>query len=113
MSGCLGLLHAHHQPTLPIELVSLPCTMQGQEMTLMNVVKCPHERVQSWPYYLLFLLPTETCSATSTPAPSPVEEAAALPTPSPASFGDLLSKAVSFELTGMSCHVFAVLLALF
>lgn len=72
-----------------VELDPLPCTMQQQEMTTTDVVECPSED-ESDPYQCYCFVP----AATACPTPAPV---------SPASFGVLLSKLVSFGVTSMLC----------
>ncbi len=74
------------------ELQPLPCTMQMKNMALADLVECPQQTKKSFSdkYICECFVPTsETC-------PEPDE-------PSPASFGALLSKTVSFGLSGMLC----------
>lgn len=76
------------------ELQPLPCTMQIKDITLADLVECPKQTKKSFSdnYICECFVPTaETC-------PEPDE-------PSPASFGALLSKTVSFGLTGMLCYL--------
>ena len=87
---------ANSNVTTP-ELQPLPCTMQMQNMTLADVVECPKQTKKSFSdkYICECFVPTaETC-------PEPDE-------PSPASFGALLSKTVSFGLSGMLCCLLVV-----
>ena len=86
---------ANFNVTTP-ELQPLPCTMQIKDMTLADVVECPKQTKNSFSdkYICECFVPTaETC---------PDE-------PSPASFGALLSKTVSFSLSGMLCYLLAVM----
>ena len=80
-----------------VEVEPLPCTMQEENMTLADVVECPthfnayvHKGFSMCNCYV----PTsETCPEQ----------------PSPASFGAMLSKTVSFGFTGMLCYALSML----
>ena len=80
-----------------VEVEPLPCTMQEEGMALADAVECPtHYSVSGFGFgnFCNCYVPTsETCPEQ----------------PSPASFGALLSKTVSFGLTGVLCYAFSML----
>jgi hypothetical protein len=82
-----------------VEVVPLPCTMQEEDMTLSDVVECPDHHYPVTGFCRCYVPTSETCPESE---PEPEES-------SPASFGAMLSKTVSFGFTGMLCYALSML----